>query len=113
MSPEMTLARTLTQWMVVGPVSALSPSTEGQAPLFSGHIFPSYIPLLSEAPELADISAANRLLKRFYVLAKLKGRGGWGPLPAVTGRDDTALVDLEAIRICFPLPLPAATSGRT
>lgn len=113
MSPEMTLARTLTQWMVVGPVSALSPSTEGQAPLFSGHIFPSYIPLLSEAPELADISAANRLLKRFYVLAKLKGRDGWGPLPAVTGRDDTALVDLEAIRICFPLPLPAATSGRT
>jgi len=112
MSPEMTLARTLTQWMVVGPVNALSPSVEGEPPLFSGHIFPSYIPLLSEAPELADISAANRLLGRFYVLAKMKGRDRWGPLPHVTGRDDTALIDLEAIRIYFPLTLGATIRGR-
>jgi len=105
MSPEMTLARTLTQWMVVGPLDALAPSWEGTSPLFSGYIFPSYIPLLSDAPEHADISALNRLLSRFYVLAKMRGNSDWGPLPTVIGRDDTALVDLEAIRIYFPLAL--------
>ncbi len=110
MSPEMTLARTLTQWMVVGPLSALDAPWEGTPPLFSGYIFPSYIPLLSNAPEHADISALNRLLSRFHVLAKMRGKDEWGPLPTLTGRDDTALVDLEAIRIYFPLPVRETNS---
>lgn len=105
MSPELTYVRTLTQWMVVGPLNALEPSWEGTPPLFSCYIFPSYIPLLSNAPEHADISALNRLLSRFYVLAKMRGKEQWGPLPTVIGRDDTALVDLEAIRIYFPMPV--------
>ncbi len=105
MSPEMTLARTLTQWMVVGPLNALEPSWEGQPPLFSDYLFPSFIPLLSNSPEHKDISALNRLLSRFYVLAKMRGKDEWGPLPTVIGRDDTALVDLEAIRIYFPMPV--------
>ena len=105
MSPEMTFARTLTQWMVVGPLDALAPSWEGQPPLFDGFIFPCYIPLLSDAPEHADFPAINRLLSRFYVLAKMRGNNDWGPLPTVTGRNDTALVDLEAIRIYFPMPV--------
>jgi hypothetical protein len=104
MSPEMTFARTLTQWMVVGPVDARERSWEGVAPLFYGYIYPSYFPLVSDAPELRGISALNRLLGRFSVRAKMRGEKYWVALPEVTGRDDTAMVDLAAIRIYFPMP---------
>jgi len=107
MSPEMTFARTLTQWMVVGPVDARDPSWEGTAPLFLGHLYPSYLPLISDAPELAGISALNRLLGRFYVLGKMRGSDEWTALPTVTGRVDDALVELAAIRIYFPMPVEA------
>ncbi len=105
MSPEMTFARTLTQWMVVGPVDARNPSWEGVSPLFYGHLYPSYLPLISDAPGLGGIGALNRLLSRFNVRAKMRGEENWVALPEVTGRDDTALLDLAAIRIYFPLPV--------
>ena len=105
MSPEMTFARTLTQWMVVGPVGARDPRWEGTAPLFLGHLYPSYLPLVSDAQELAGISALNRLLGRFYVLGRMHGNDEWTALPAVTGRVDEALVHLAAVRIYFPMPV--------
>lgn len=105
MSPEMTLARTLTQWMVVGPIDGRDPSWEGLPPLFNGELFPSYIPVLGDAPDYAGISALNRLLSRFYVAGTMRGSEEWGPLPSVTGRVDDALVHLGAIRIYFPLPV--------
>ncbi|OGK11158.1 MAG: hypothetical protein A2Y63_00380 [Candidatus Riflebacteria bacterium RBG_13_59_9] len=104
MSPEMTLARTLTQWLVVGPIDGREPSWEGTAPLFFGYLYPSYIPLVDDSPELGEISALNRLLTRFRVTGRMRGSSEWGPLPTVTGRVDDALVDLGAIRIYFPLP---------
>ncbi len=107
MSPEMTFARTLTQWMVVGPVDARDPSWEGTAPLFFGHLYPSYLPFLGDAPELRSISALNRLLGRFYVMGRMRGSDEWTALPTVTGRVDDALVDLAAIRIYLPMPVEA------
>jgi hypothetical protein len=105
MSPEMNNARLLTQWMVVGPIDGRDPSWEGMPPLFMGDFYPSYIPLLGDAPDYEGISALNRLLDRFYVLGKMRGSDEWGPLPSVTGRVDDALVNLAAIRIYFPLPM--------
>ncbi len=105
MSSEMNNARLLTQWMVVGPIDGRAPSWEGMEPLFYGDLYPSYIPLLGDAPDYAGISAANRLLGRFYVLGKMRGSDEWGPLPSVTGRVDDALVNLGAIRLYFPLPM--------
>lgn len=105
MSPEMNNARLLTQWMVVGPIDGRDASWEGMEPLFAGDLYPSYIPLLGDAPDYEGISAANRLLGRFYVLGKMRGSDEWGPLPSVTGRVDDALVNLGAIRIYFPLPM--------
>ena len=105
MSPEMTFARTLTQWMVVGPVDAREPRWEGTAPLFLGNLYPSYMPFLSDTPELRSISALNRLLGRFHVMGRMRGSDEWTALPTVTGRVDEALVDLAAIRIYFPMPV--------
>jgi hypothetical protein len=107
MSPEMTFARTLTQWMVVGPVDAREPGWEGTAPLFFGHLYPSYLALLNDTPELTGISALNRLLGRFYVMGRMRGNDQWAALPTTTGRVDDALVDLTAIRIYFPMPVEA------
>jgi len=104
MSPEMTFARTLTQWMVVGPIDGREPSWEGLPPLFYRHLYPSYLPLLGSQPGTDGVSALNRLLSRFYVLGRKRGSQEWEPLPTVTGRVDDALVDLGAIRIYFPLP---------
>jgi len=104
MSPEMTFARTLTQWMVVGPIDGREPSWEGLPPLFCGSLYPSYLPLLANEPGMEEVSALNRLLSRFHVLGRMRGSEEWGALPAVTGRVDDALVDLAAIRIYFPLP---------
>ncbi|HOF89792.1 MAG TPA: hypothetical protein PLZ36_17070, partial [Armatimonadota bacterium] len=42
MSPEMVRARTMTQWMVIGPLDARDPSWEGVAPLFRDYLRPSW-----------------------------------------------------------------------
>ncbi|MGC9317431.1 MAG: hypothetical protein ACP5KN_05275 [Armatimonadota bacterium] len=78
-SPETTYVRTGTQWMVVGPVSALDPSWEGIAPLFSGYIRPSYRP--------DDIWGGHedwmrRLLSRCQVQARTAD-GEWGLMPRI------------------------------
>lgn len=107
MSPEMTNARRLTQWMVVGPVRAGDGAWEGVAPLFLQYLRPQY--------DRADLYAPDwesRLLARFLVEGQLSG-GDWGPLPVVELDPDlskplpegalTALEGVERIRILFPL----------
>jgi hypothetical protein len=99
MSPEMNYAREKTQWMVVGPVSALDPSWEGTAPLFAHYIRP----LVTEGRTLEE------RLGRFLVDCRFEG-GPWQPLPVVDLPRDSlpaeaawALRGITHIRILFPL----------
>jgi len=90
-SPEVTYVRRDTQWMVVGPVSALDPSWEGIAPLFAGYLAPNYRP--------DDISGRHedwmqRLLARCLVQARIKD-GPWQNLPRIC-IDPAAPVDTDA-----------------
>ena len=107
MSPEMGNARRLTQWMVVGPLTAGEGAWEGVAPLFAYYLRPKYSPHDLDAPDAVD-----RLVARFLVEADVKGRG-WGPLPIVELDPDlakplpesafTALEGVQRIRILFPM----------
>ena len=106
MSPETTYVRRLTQWMVVGPLDARDPSWEGVAPLFLHYLRPKY----NEADLYAD-DWHERLLGRF--LADVKINGEWQAMPhlsvgtsanvALPAWADTALENVEAVRIMFPL----------
>jgi hypothetical protein len=108
MSPETHYVRELTQWMVVGPVSALDPSWEGTAPLFSQYLRPRYDP--------ADVSGdwVEDLAGRFYFDCKLRQKNGtisdWRPLPyfyidpnkPLPNWAGTALANMTHLRIVFP-----------
>ncbi len=109
MSPEMVRARTMTQWMVIGPLDARDPSWEGVAPLFRDYLRPSWA---SDDIERADW--LNRLEDRTHIDMRLKN-GPWQPLPAFTFDPDlskpfpdwgnTALQDVTHVRITFPVPV--------
>ena len=78
-SPEMSYVVSTTQWMVVGPISALDPSWEGIAPLFAGFLAPDYRP--------DDITGRHddwmqRLLSRCLVQARVKS-GPWQNMPRI------------------------------
>ncbi len=78
-SPEVAYIRINTQWMVVGPVSALEPSWEGIAPLFAGYLAPNYRP--------DDISGRHkdwmqRLLARCQVEVRIND-GPWQIMPRI------------------------------
>jgi hypothetical protein len=104
--PEMKLALTKTQWMIVAPLNPES-AWEGIAPLFYQYLRPNYRP-----DDLYAQDWRERLLGRFLVEVQLNN-GPWGPVPAfnlnatLTGDlpawADSALADVTAIRILFPL----------
>ena len=106
MSPETKYVRRLTQWMVVGPLDARDRSWEGVAPLFLRYLRPKY----SQADLYAD-DWQQRLLGRFLVEARIAGR--WQAMPHLSLGTSaniplpewamTALEEVEAIRILFPL----------
>ena len=98
MSPEMSTARTLTQWMVVGPKNIDDPSTEGVAPLFRYFLRPVYYPLGAEGRSI------EQMMDMFIVQVQ-RAHGPWERMPEFTGRNDTAMPDLTAIRILFPLDM--------
>ncbi|MCD6119283.1 hypothetical protein J7K50_05535 [bacterium] len=99
MSPEMKFARTLTQWMVVGPIDPRSSQEwEGLVPLFSDNIYPSFVPVSDNR-----FTALDTLMSRFQVIVKMKGSDEWKLMPAISGRDDEALLNVERMRILFPL----------
>jgi hypothetical protein len=106
MSPETNYIRELTQWMVVGPVSALDPSWEGSAPLYSSFLRPRYDRLdwYNDDP-----------LERFIFQVKVREKNGqisdWKPMPTFSLEADaplpkwagTALSNVTHIGIFFPL----------
>lgn len=108
MSKEMITARTLTQWMVIGPVSALDPSFEGVAPFFKYYLQPRYNEDDIEKPDWK-----KRLLERFLVEVKFKGDNDWKPVPvfaldqkkALPKFANTAMEGITHIRILFPIYL--------
>ncbi len=108
MSKEMINARTLTQWMVIGPAKITDPSLEGVAPFFQYFIRPNY-----KKEDFDDPDWQKAFLQRFLVEVKYKGDDIWHPmkrisldpdlekpLPSWTGR---ALEDVSFIRILFPI----------
>jgi hypothetical protein len=106
LSKEMITARTLTQWMVIGPVNALDPSFEGMAPFFKYYLQPRYNENDIEYPDWE-----KRLLERFLVEVKYKDKEGWQMMPtyhmsldkALPKWANTAMEDISHIRILFPI----------
>jgi hypothetical protein len=105
-SPEMFRALTMTQWMVIAPLSPQQ-GWEGIAPLFYQFIRPDYSP-----NDLYSDNWRERLLSRF--LAEVRhGDGPWAPMPAFSLDPDMnkafpdwanhALDDVTAVRILFPI----------
>ena len=104
-SPENYYVREATQWMVVGPISALDPSWEGIPPLFADFITPAFRPNDLDYPG----HATDRLLW-MRVEVKIKG-GPWQEMPSLSVDPNaalpewagTALRDVTAIRLRFPI----------
>jgi hypothetical protein len=104
------------QWLVIGPLDASVEVFEGRAPFFKYFIKPDYL-----ADDLAAADWEQRLLDRFLVEVKLQGsdlpagrHGKWQPVPvtefnefyltgAVPQSANSALKDVSALRILFPL----------
>lgn len=119
MSPETWYIRQHTQWLVVGPVSALDPSWEGTAPLFSSFLCPAYVP----ADWQSDTgNPFERMLSRFIVDCRLDD-GDWALLPRHSVEDPSQPLPTEAyvalktvthLRILFPFDPDAAreSTGR-
>ena len=104
MSPETHYIRELTQWMVIGPVSALDRSWEGVAPLYSDFLRPRY----DEADWNSDVMEG--LLGRFRFEVKMRGKTEWEAMPSLWMNPNsalpqwagTALKDVTHLRIVFP-----------
>ena len=106
MSKEMITARTLTQWMVIGPVSALDASFEGVPPFFKYFLQPRYSEDDIEKPDWE-----KRLRERFLVEVKYKDQDNWSPMPVYFMDLDkplpkwanTAMENVSHVRIMFPI----------
>ena len=108
MSPEMERARTMTQWMVIGPLDARDPSWEGTAPLFLHYLRPSYAPDDYDSPDWL-----RKVTSRVLIDCRLDG-GPWTALPHFKLDPDidkpfpawanTALIHVTHIRILLPVP---------
>jgi hypothetical protein len=113
MSPEMVRTRTMTQWMVIGPLNALDPSWEGVAPLFNDYLRPSW-----SRDDFEQTDFDKLLTDRISVEVKINN-GLWQMPPefilspnldlALPAYAMTALKDITAIKINLPfMRLPAA-----
>ena len=104
-SPETNYIRELTQWMVVGPVSALDKSWEGTAPLFSHFLRPRY-----DENDINEPVFTDSLISRFAFQVQERGKKNWEPMPTFWLLADkplpkwagTALANVERIRVAFP-----------
>lgn len=105
MSNETHYIRELTQWMVIGPVSALDPSWEGTGPFFSGFLRPRY-----DANDINDPDPIEGLAGRFYFDVQKIGKTSFEPMPTfwmlpnkpLPSWAATALSDVAKVRIVFP-----------
>lgn len=108
MSPEMTRARTMTQWMVVGPLDAREPSWEGVAPLFLHYLAPSW-----SADDWDRPDWLRRITSRVVIDVRIKD-GPWQTMPSFSFNPDLnqplpawandALQDVTHVRIHLPIP---------
>lgn len=108
MSPEMTRARTMSQWMVVGPLDARNPSWEGVAPLFLNYLAPSW-----REDDWDYTDWLCRVLSRVIIDVRVKD-GPWQPMPEFHFDQDldkplpewsaSALEHVTHIRIHLPVP---------
>ncbi len=105
MSEETHYIRELTQWMVVGPVSATDPSYENTAPLFARFLRPRF-----EEGDWRNPDTIEGLAGRFYFDIQLRGKSTWQPMPPfwilankpLPNWANTALENVGKIRINFP-----------
>ena len=107
MSPEMSNARYLTQWMVIGPPSVQDPSYEGVAPLFRYFLQPAY-----DEKDLREPDWVEKVSKHFLVQVRMK-EGPWQPGPIFELDPDTrkplaswagtALKDMTHLKILLPI----------
>ena len=105
MSTEVHYIRELTQWMVVGPVSATDPSYEGTAPLFTRFLRPRY-----DEADWKNPDTIEGLAGRFYFDVQMRGKSTWEKMPSFWVQADkplptwagTALENVGKIRIVFP-----------
>ncbi|OPZ83685.1 MAG: hypothetical protein BWY76_02166 [bacterium ADurb.Bin429] len=105
MSAEMIGARSLTQWMVIGPLDARAPSWEGVAPFYRDYLRPCWTPGS----------------EHYYVDIRVKD-GPWQPIPPMGLVADemkplpdwapSALSRVTHIRINFPNPDPRSNAPR-
>lgn len=107
MSKEMVTARTLSQWMVVGPSNVNDPSWENTAPLFSYFLRPSY-----DKDDLKSDDWKEKLSSRYLVLVqRAKDSDIWYPMPENHYSLDEELPkeayrvldEITAIKIVFPV----------
>jgi len=105
MSDETHYIRELTQWMVVGPVSATDPSYEDTAPLFARFLRPRF-----EEDDWKNPDTVEGIAGRFYFDVQLRGKTTWQPMPSLwilankplPNWANTALQNVGKIRINFP-----------
>ena len=113
-SPETHYIRELTQWMVIGPVSATDRSWEGTAPLFSQFLRPRY-----DANDINEPVFTDSLISRFAFEVQKVGKTNWERMPTfwvLAGKPlptwaNTCLSDVERIRIDFPYVVENAANG--
>jgi hypothetical protein len=116
MSPETHYVRELTQWMVVGPVSALDPSWEGTAPLYSDFLRPRF-----DLNDLLNPDPIEGLAGRFRFQVRMRGSNTWQPMPmlwmepntALPVWANTALSRVTHLRIWFPFTWNDGTSTQS
>lgn len=116
MSPETHYVRELTQWMVVGPVSALDPSWEGTAPLYSDFLRPRF-----DLNDLLNPDPIEGLVGRFRFQVRMRGSNTWQPMPmlwmepntALPSWANTALSRVTHLRIWFPFTWNDGTSTQS
>ena len=106
-SPEMSNARLLTQWMIVGPVGFEDPALRGHAPLFSEVLQPRYLEELAATTQ----EWHQDLLSRTLVEVMYKGEEVWRPMPihnvnpnkSLPRRYNTILTEVAKFRILLPI----------
>ena len=114
MSPETHYIRELTQWMVVGPVSATDRSWEGTAPLFSQFLRPRY-----DVNDINEPVFTDSLISRFSFEVQKVGKKDWERMPTfwvlpnkpLPTWANTCLADVQRIRINFPYVTENAANG--
>ncbi len=105
----MEYVKATTQWMVIGPPDINDPAYEGKAPFFKYFLRPAYA-----SSDLEGEDWEKKLLERFLVEVKVKGKEGWQPMPVyefdeyyLTGDvppwSNTALSNITHLRILFPI----------